>query len=312
MRRLDDLDRFYDLLADLERAVGGMRSLRDCTGYMDWPDRGIYFFFAPDESRDDGMPRLTRIGTHAVSSGSGTALWDRLRAHRGINSGTFAGGGNHRGSVFRKRVGEAICERDGIDDVYPEWGSGSSADREVRLKETGLERRVTEYVGALPVLWLAVDDEPSPESDRAYIERNALALVSNSTGSPTVTDEDDTDRPLIDGGARSTENTNDRSAVIPRSLVTVTLAARSPGDENVFSTPLPENVRVPMIHRYRWPVDSVSTLKLTGFPMTVLSGDTSLISGASATSTVHWMSAFSVASVPSLATTRTVCSPAPN
>jgi len=184
MRRLDDLDRFYDLLADLERAVGGMRSLRDCTGYMDWPDRGIYFFFAPDESRDDGMPRLTRIGTHAVSSGSGTALWDRLRAHRGINSGTFAGGGNHRGSVFRKRVGEAICERDGIDDVYPEWGSGSSADREVRLKETGLERRVTEYVGALPVLWLAVDDEPSPESDRAYIERNALALVSNYRSEP--------------------------------------------------------------------------------------------------------------------------------
>jgi len=184
MSRGTDLDRFYDCLVDLQQVVDGMRDLRDCTGYMDWPERGVYFFFAPDESRDDGQPRLTRIGTHAVSSGSGTTLWDRLRAHRGINSGSFANGGNHRGSVFRKRVGEAICERDGLSEVYPEWGVGSSAERETRLKETGLERRVTEYVGSLPFLWLAVDDEPGPESDRAYIERNALALVSNYRSEP--------------------------------------------------------------------------------------------------------------------------------
>lgn len=184
MSRGADLDRFYDLLVDVRQAVDGMRYLRDCTGYMDWPERGVYFFFAPDESRGEEQPRLTRIGTHAVSSGSGTTLWDRLRAHRGINSGTFADGGNHRGSVFRKRVGEAICERDGLDEVYPEWGVGSSAERETRLKETGLERRVTEYIGGLPFLWLAVDDEPGPGSDRAYIERNALALVSNYRSEP--------------------------------------------------------------------------------------------------------------------------------
>jgi len=184
MSRVTDLDRFYDLLADLEQAVGGMRYLDDCTGYMDWPTRGVYFFFARDEFHSGGQPRLTRIGTHAVSSGSGTSLWDRLRAHRGINSGTFAGGGNHRGSVFRKRVGEALCERDGLTAVYPDWGAGSSAEREIRLKETGLERRVTEYIGSLPFLWLAVDDEPGPDSDRAAIERNALALVSNVQSDP--------------------------------------------------------------------------------------------------------------------------------
>ncbi|ELZ20847.1 hypothetical protein C475_19648 [Halosimplex carlsbadense 2-9-1] len=75
-------------------------------------------------------------------------------------------------------------ERDDLHDVYPEWGEGSSAEREIRLKETGLERRVTEYIGDLPFLWLDVDDEPSPESDRAYIERNALALVSNYRTDP--------------------------------------------------------------------------------------------------------------------------------
>jgi hypothetical protein len=41
------------------------------------------------------------------------------------------------------------------------------------------ERRVSQYIRDLPFLWIDVDDEPGPESDRAYIERNALALVSN-------------------------------------------------------------------------------------------------------------------------------------
>ena len=38
---------------------------------------------------------------------------------------------------------------------------------------------VSEYVRDLPFLWIDVDDEPGPESDRAYVERNAIALVSN-------------------------------------------------------------------------------------------------------------------------------------
>lgn len=31
----------------------------------------------------------------------------------------------------------------------------------------------------LPFLWIGVPDQPGPESDRAYIERNAIGLVSN-------------------------------------------------------------------------------------------------------------------------------------
>ena len=31
----------------------------------------------------------------------------------------------------------------------------------------------------MPFLWLAVDDEPGPESARGFIERNAIALLSN-------------------------------------------------------------------------------------------------------------------------------------
>lgn len=182
MSRREDLDRLYHLFQELEEQVDGMQRLRDCTGYMDWPDRGVYFFFSDEEHRETGeYPRLTRVGTHAVSSGSGTSLWNRLRTHRGAKSGTYEGGGNHRGSVFRKRVGEAMIERDKLHDEYPHWGDGSSAGRDRRLDELGLEQRVSDYIRGLPFLWVRVDDEPGPESDRAYIERNVIALASNYT-----------------------------------------------------------------------------------------------------------------------------------
>ncbi|GGN98107.1 hypothetical protein [Haloarcula pellucida] len=180
MERREDINRLYGLLDELEQTVGGKQKLKDCTGYMDWPDRGVYIFFAPDEYRESGdQLRVTRIGTHAVSEGSSTSLWNRLRTHRGAKRGTYEGGGNHRGSVFRKRVGESFVECDGLYDEYPQWGSGSTANRELRLDELEMERRVSDYLRELPFLWLNVDDEPSADSQRAYIERNTIALLSN-------------------------------------------------------------------------------------------------------------------------------------
>nr|WP_321162999.1 hypothetical protein [Halolamina rubra] len=72
-----------------------------------------------------------------------------------------------------------MIERDGLHEQYPDWGEGSSAGRERRLAELEHERRVSGYIRDLPFLWLDIDDEPSPQSDRAYLERNAIALVSN-------------------------------------------------------------------------------------------------------------------------------------
>ena len=186
MSRREDLDRFYDLIADLRERVGGARKLKNCTGYMDWPDRGVYLFFGSGETRAsaDG-PRVTRVGTHAVSAGSGTSLWSRLKQHHGTGSGSDAHphGGNHRGSVYRKRVGEALIERYGLGDDYPDWDrrwSGIDRDRSaVRDEEYTLERRVSAFVRDQPFLWVDVDDEPGPGSDRAYVERNAIALLSD-------------------------------------------------------------------------------------------------------------------------------------
>ncbi len=58
-------------------------------------------------------------------------------------------------------------------------GAASAA---VRKKERPIERLVSEHIGAVSVLWLEVDDEPGPQSDRVYLERNAIALLSGREG----------------------------------------------------------------------------------------------------------------------------------
>lgn len=180
MGRRGDLNEFYCLLDDLRNRIGGYRTLDDATGRMEWPQRGVYFFFAPNERRETSdQLRVSRVGTHAVSAGSGTSLWNRLRAHRGTLSGAHPNGGNHRGSVFRRRVGEAMVNRDNLDGEYPEWGVGSSAPKATRDAEYDLEKRVSAYVREQPLLWIEVDDEPGPESQRATVERGSIALLSN-------------------------------------------------------------------------------------------------------------------------------------
>lgn len=180
MDRKKHLDRFYELLHELEDKVDDKRKLKDCTGRMEWPKRGIYFFFANDEWREVGSSlRITRIGTHALKDGSSTTLWDRLITHRGFNRGSFPDGGNQRGSVFRRIVGESIIKKKGLEDDFPHWSEGSSASRDIRENEYEMEKRVSSYIRDLPFLWLKIKDEPGPNSDSGYIEKNSIALTSN-------------------------------------------------------------------------------------------------------------------------------------
>ena len=175
--RITNLRRFYDLLDRLEDRIGGRRQLARCDGRMEWPDRGVYFFFEDGESRSDSGrgPRVVRVGTHALKHGSRTSLWGRLAQHRGI---VKHGGGNHRGSVFRKLVGSAIAERHPSVAVES-WDRGQSAPRAVRAREHDLECRVSDAIGRMPFLWIEVPDEPAPDSVRGVVERNAIALLSN-------------------------------------------------------------------------------------------------------------------------------------
>jgi hypothetical protein len=54
----------------------------------------------------------------------------------------------------------------------------------VREGEEWLEQKVTAHIGAMPFLWLAVEDPPSRETQRGYIERHAIALLSGMNVSP--------------------------------------------------------------------------------------------------------------------------------
>ena len=135
---------------------------------------------------DPAMGNAVRIGTHALKAGSRGTLWGRLSQHRGAREG----GGNHRGSIFRLLVGVALARRQGTAPPRS-WGIGSdrgSASRRLELgresikcSELALEVRVSDYIGAMPFLWLDIDDEPGPTSDRGLVERNAIGLLSAST-----------------------------------------------------------------------------------------------------------------------------------
>ena len=177
-----DLKCFYDILANLDDSIT-RRRLKDCQGRMNWPRRGVYFFFEDGEFRPNGTTlRVVRVGTHAVSAGSKTTLWNRLSTHRG----TRAGGGNHRGSIFRLWVGAALLRVDESLNPKPAtWGKGSSAKRPVRDAEAHVEQAVSACIGSMPFLWVAADDDPRTESIRSVIERNSLALLSciSATGS---------------------------------------------------------------------------------------------------------------------------------
>lgn len=175
--RLDDLKRFYALLDELEQRLGGARMLSDCDGRLGWPQRGVYFFMESGEERSDSGvgPRIVRVGTHALKDGSRTSLWNRLSQHRGQ---ARSGGGNHRGSIFRLIVGTALIERNGYE--CETWDNRqSTASRDIRAAELDMEQTVSRTIGAMRFLWLPVNDEPGPSSDRGLIERNAIALLSN-------------------------------------------------------------------------------------------------------------------------------------
>ena len=177
MPRRSDLDAFYALLDQLEARIGGKRRLGECHGRMSWPKRGVYFFFEPGELRNSASAsqRVVRVGTHALTSQSRTTLWKRLGQHRGTSNQP---GGNHRGSIFRLLVGEALLNRDASVAV-DSWGRGSSATRDLRRLEREHEIRVSEYLSDMKLLFVDVPDDPGRESARGTIERNSIALLSS-------------------------------------------------------------------------------------------------------------------------------------
>jgi len=180
--RLNDLIELYRLLDILEAKIGGKRTLGNLSWISDIPLKGVYFLFEPGEYRTDSGTgnRVVRVGTHGLKTGSNSTLRGRLRQHRGNIGGKAPGGGNHRGSVFRKHVGQALINL----NHYPSessnhWGLGPNASVHVRDLEYPIEIDVSDYLRNMNFFWIEVDDSPGPNSLRGYIERNSIALLSN-------------------------------------------------------------------------------------------------------------------------------------
>ena len=168
MSKISCLDRFYDLLDELEGKIGGRRQLRKCDGKMDWPERGVCFFFEPGEMRSvkDSSYRVVHVG-------KSTKLWTRLSQHKGTKSS----GGNHRGSIFRKLVGNAIGQKS--PGLMPDsWEEGNTASEAIRDNEHPHEVRVSEYMADMTLLFVSIPDASAPDNMRGIIKSSTIALLS--------------------------------------------------------------------------------------------------------------------------------------
>jgi hypothetical protein len=72
-----------------------------------------------------------------------------------------------------------LIQRDNLQSLYPSWGHGQNAPAEIRQSEAPLEKLVSEYIGRMRIAWLSIDDPPSASSDRRFVERNAIALLTS-------------------------------------------------------------------------------------------------------------------------------------
>lgn len=178
MSKISCLDKFYDLLDNLEERIGGRHRLGDCDGRMAWPTRGVYFFFEPREVRSVNSlhPRVVHVGANAVTATNTiSTLWDRLEQHRGDLNPC---GGNHRSSIFRLLIGGAIGQRDN-ESAPTSWGVGSSASKAIRETERSHEIQVSNYLAEMTFLYVSVPDVPRQQRNpRANLKRNAVALLS--------------------------------------------------------------------------------------------------------------------------------------
>jgi hypothetical protein len=178
--RQQNINIFYDLLDEVIKKFP-KRNL-DTISKSNLPEKGVYFFFEQNETRQDSnFDRVVRIGTHAAIANSNATLYDRLYNHKGSKDLT----GNHRGSVFRKLIGYSLLYNDRLK--YPYWGDKSKkSDKLITSSEKPLEQIVSTYLHTLTFSVLEVPGPSSKNNDRAFIEKNSIALLSNY------------DRPAID------------------------------------------------------------------------------------------------------------------
>jgi len=170
----DLLDATYKIISRLAEK-SGLQRLKEVID-ADMPNSGVYIFFDERERRlkDIDQFRIVRVGTHGVASGSKASLRNRMRTHFGTSSGD----GNHRSSIFRLHTGRSLINAKLAPEIAS-WG-GSASEKPDLLAERQLENDVSKYLARLYVLLIAVPGESDKGNDRAYLEQNLIALLSNA------------------------------------------------------------------------------------------------------------------------------------
>jgi Family of unknown function (DUF6884) len=168
------LDSTYRVIRRLSKEFGWRRLKEVIEDKM--PDSGLYLFFDERESRlkDPSQLRIVRVGTHGVAAGSKASLRNRMRTH----FGTAVGEGNHRSSIFRLHTGRSMINAQ-LASRLDTWGV-PGADKSSLAFERPLEQLVSKYLSGLYVLLIAVPGASDKRNDRAYLEQNLIALLSNS------------------------------------------------------------------------------------------------------------------------------------
>lgn len=176
--RQENIDKFYDLLDEVMKKFP-KRTLNTISR-SNLPEKGVYFFFEQNENRQNSkVCRVVRVGTHAAIAKSNATLYGRLYNHKGSKNLT----GNHRGSVFRKLIGYSLIEKDNLN--YPSWGDKSKkGDKSIKSLEKPLEKSVSIYLHTMLFTVLEVTGPSSKDNDRAFIEENTIALLSNYDRQP--------------------------------------------------------------------------------------------------------------------------------
>ena len=83
-------------------------------------------------------------------------------------------------------MGASIISRDGLPSELLESWLSKRAEPAWAREEADLETRVSRVIGAMPFAWLPVPDRGAGGSDRGWLERNTIAILSGLTGSADV------------------------------------------------------------------------------------------------------------------------------
>jgi len=173
--RQEDVMHFYNLISEVEKKFP-KRKLGDLlNSSLKMPLQGVYFFFENGELRDCSKEqRVVRIGTHAAQAKSKASIKQKLSHHKGPESLY----GNHRASVFRELIGYSVINKQNL--TIKSWGiRKEKSNLAVIQSEKFLEKQVSEYIRNMNFMILEVPGDSSKDNDRAIIERNSIALLSN-------------------------------------------------------------------------------------------------------------------------------------